>query len=108
MQKIIFLAIIFSAVVLPIFPASAITFTNPLGVNTFEELLEAIINFVFWVGITLAPLMIIIAGFTYVTSGGSPDKVKKAKDLMLWAIIGLVILIAAKGLVQVIRSILGF
>ncbi len=108
MKRLILPVIILVATVLSFSSALAVDFPNPLQVGSFEALLEAIINFIFWVGVTLAPLMLIIAGLMYVTSGGSPDKVTKAKNLMLWTLVGLAVLIAAKGLVNVIRSILGF
>jgi len=108
MRKLIFPVIVLAAAVSPFSSALAVDFPNPLNVTSFEALLEAITNFIFWVGITLAPLMLIIAGFMYVTSAGSPTRVAKANSLMLWTLVGLSALIAAKGLVNVIRSILGF
>jgi len=80
---------------------------NPLNVDTFEELLDAVIGFIFWVGMALAPLMLIIAGFMFVTSGGSPEKVNNAKRLAVYTLIGLAVVIAAKGLIAVLKSILG-
>ncbi|MBI2042427.1 MAG: hypothetical protein HYT21_01580 [Candidatus Nealsonbacteria bacterium] len=108
MKRLIFPVLILAATVLPISYVSAVDFPNPLNVGSFEALLEAVMNFIFWVGITLAPLMLIVAGLMYVTSAGSPTGVTKAKNLMLWTLVGLAVLIAAKGLVSVIRSILGF
>ena len=55
----------------------------------------------------VAPLMLIIAGFIFVTSGGSPDRVKTAKNLIIYTLIGVAILLFAKGLILVIKSILG-
>ncbi|MBI2042117.1 MAG: hypothetical protein HYT20_03845, partial [Candidatus Nealsonbacteria bacterium] len=84
-----------------------ITIPNPLGVNTFEDLLNKIIGFVFWVGIVLAPIMFIIAGFMYVISGGSPQKVQTAKKIMIYTAIGLAVLLLARGLVVALKSIIG-
>lgn len=44
-------------------------------------------------------IMIIIAGFKYVTSSGDPNNVKSAKDTLLYAIVGLLIALTAQGLV---------
>ncbi|OGZ32071.1 MAG: hypothetical protein A2V69_01230 [Candidatus Portnoybacteria bacterium RBG_13_40_8] len=52
-------------------------------------------------GIT-ALLSIIIGAFQYVTSAGSPDKVKDAKDRIFSAIIGVIILLAS---VLILRTI---
>lgn len=52
-------------------------------------------------GIT-ALLSIIIGAFQYVTSAGSPDKVKDAKDRIFSAVIGVIILLAS---VLILRTI---
>lgn len=44
-------------------------------------------------------IVIIIAGFQYVLSGGDPQKTKQAKDTILYAIIGLVISVSAWAIV---------
>lgn len=66
---------------------------GPKGVFT------VIINIFSWVvGIT-ATLMIVIAGFMYMTSGGDPQKTNQAKDTILFAIIGLIIVAVCQTLV---------
>ena len=79
---------------------------NPLKYDTFEQLLDAIVNFIFTIGMVIAPLLLIIAGFLFVTSAGQPEKVKTAKTMMIAALVGLAVLLLAKGLVNVIISIL--
>jgi len=39
-----------------------------------------------------ALLMFIIGGFEFLTSAGNPEKVKKAKDTLIWATIGIVVI----------------
>jgi len=80
---------------------------NPLAADTFEEVLDRLINFIFWVGITVAPVMLIIAGFMLVTALGDPKRVETAKKMILYTLIGLAIVILAKGLIAVLKSILG-
>jgi ABC-type Fe3+ transport system permease subunit len=48
----------------------------------------------------LAVIMIIYAGFRYVTSGGSDEGVKAAKNTILYAIVGLVIVALAQLIVH--------
>lgn len=47
-----------------------------------------------------AVIMIIIAGFRYVTSAGNPERTKGAKNTLLYALIGLVIVALAQIIVQ--------
>jgi hypothetical protein len=51
--------------------------------------------------------MAIIAGFLFLSSGGDPSKVKKAKDILLYSIIGLLIVLLAKSIIYMIESALG-
>ena|SRR5665213_2826946 len=71
--------------------------TSPTKVN---NLLTEIINvFSVVVGI-VAVIMIIVAGFRYITSGGKQESVGNAKNTILYAIIGLVIVALAQIIVK--------
>jgi len=80
---------------------------NPLKSCSFEDLVNSIINFIFYVAVALAPLMIIIGAFYLLTSGGSEQKIKTGKDIMMYTVIGLTIVLLAKGLISVIKQLLG-
>lgn len=80
---------------------------NPLKVCTFEDLINSIINFIFWVAVVIAPLMIIIAAFYFIFSAGDPGKVKTAKSIIFWTIIGFTIVLLAKGIISMIKGIIG-
>lgn len=54
--------------------------------------------FIFW---------IVISAYNWVSSEGKPDKLEKARNGLLNAVTGLIILIAAYGLTGFIGSILG-
>jgi len=47
-------------------------------------------------------MMFIYGGFVMLTSGGNPDKVKKAKDTLVWAILGLVTIFVSGAAVRYI------
>lgn len=60
-----------------------------------ETTVGAIMNTVyFWAG-TVAVLVIIIAGFYFITSRGDSSKVQVAKNAILGAVIGLIIILLA-------------
>lgn len=48
----------------------------------------------------IAVIMIIIAGFRYVSSGGNSDKITSAKNTLVYAIVGLVIVAVAQIIVR--------
>ena len=59
-------------------------------------------------GITgaVALLMFIWGGFQWLISGGTPEKVKKGKETLTWAVIGLAVIIGAYMLVSTVVSAL--
>jgi uncharacterized BrkB/YihY/UPF0761 family membrane protein len=80
---------------------------NPLTCKTFPECIEKIIGFIFWVAMAIVPIIIIIAGFLFLTSGGDPEKVRTAKRVIFWAVIGLAIILLAKGIISLIKTVIG-
>lgn len=47
-----------------------------------------------------AVIMIILAGFKYITSGGDPSGIKSAKDSLIYAIVGLLVVALAQTIVR--------
>jgi hypothetical protein len=79
---------------------------NPLACNTIPECIEKIISFILWIGTAIFPIIIIIGGFLFLISGGDPEKVRTAKRMIFWAVIGLVIVLLARGIISVIKSVI--
>lgn len=67
----------------------------------------AFIEILLRIGALVAVGYIVYAGFQYITSNGDPERAKHAKDTILNALIGLVIAIAATGIVVFLGSRLG-
>jgi tellurite resistance protein TehA-like permease len=66
----------------------------------------SVTNVVFAIAGAVALLIITIAGTQYVLSMGDPQKTAKAKNTILYAVVGLVIVIASFGIAAFIgRSI---
>lgn len=66
-----------------------------------------IINWVLIAVGIICVVFIIIGGIRYATSGGDPEKVKSAKNTILYALIGLVIAILANVIVQIVFQVTG-
>ena len=66
--------------------------------------LKNIINVIIGIVGFLAVVMIILGGISYTTSAGDASKVKKAKDTIMYGIIGLVIAILAFAIVNFVLS----
>jgi len=100
--KLLFIAV---SLLVPLLFVEALEIPNPLEYDTFQELVGAIIKFIFNLAIWVAPIMFIIAGFYYITAAGDPEKIKHAKAIILYTAIGLIIVIAARGLIRVFEEI---
>ena len=81
---------------------------NPLGTDNPNILVGNIINFILGFVGTIALVLFIYGGFTWMLSAGAPAKVKKGKDIIVWSIIGLFVVFAAYILVRfVIQGVTG-
>ncbi len=88
-------------------PPGAVCIENPLIADTFEELIDNIITFIFIFALAFAPLMFIIAGFFFITAAGDPKKIQTAQTMIWYTLVGLAIVILAKGIIKVIQDVLG-
>ena len=70
------------------------------------EAIKNILGAVFIVVGIIAVIFIIIGGINYTTSQGDPVKVKKAKDTILYGIIGLIVSLLAFAIVQFVLDAL--
>jgi hypothetical protein len=55
---------------------------------------------------TIAVVLIIYAGFLWMTAGGKPDNTKKAKDIMSTAVVGLIIILISYGITVFVTTAL--
>lgn len=73
------------------------------GKNIDDTIATALNLLTVAVGI-VAVIMIVIAGFRYVTSGGSSDRVSAAKGTLLYAVIGVAVAALAQIIVQFVLN----
>jgi hypothetical protein len=69
-----------------------------------NKLVTTIINIISVVVGVVAVIMIIVAGFRYITSGGKQESVTGAKNTILYAVIGLVIVALAQVVVHFVLA----
>lgn len=84
-----------------------VEFVNPITDDTLDKVINNLIDFVFTIALVVCPIVIIIGGFMFVTASGDPKKLETGKKIIFWALIGLAIAIMAKGIVILIRALLG-
>ena len=78
--------------------------TNESNKDNLMKTVNGIINIVIGVIGFVAVAMTIYGGVQYTTSAGDPGKVKKAKDTIMYGIVGLVVAILAFAIVNFVLS----
>lgn len=81
-------------------PGSAVP--NIPKVAAGQTQLDSAVNGALMVAGVVAVLFIIIGGFRYVTSQGNSDAVRTAREMIIYSIVGLVIVIMAFVIVQIV------
>jgi Type IV secretion system pilin len=81
--------------------------TNPLGGGpdqTITGVLTKIINWMLGLVGILALIALIIGGARMIIDFGNEDQVKKAKATILWAVIGLAVVILSYAIINIVTS----
>lgn len=76
-------------------------------VDAGDQQLQIIFNTVFAIMAAVAVLIIVIAGFRYVISRGDPQAVAKARNAIIYAAIGLVVIMTAYAIVALALNVAG-
>ena len=76
---------------------------NPSG----GDLVQNVLNIVYFVVGIVAVGMIIYAGIQYLTANGEPGKAKKAMDTIIFSVVGLIVVIAAFAITNFVINQLG-
>lgn len=84
------------------------TLPNPLGEGaTFAQLLGRIIGFANSLLAPLSTIMVLIGGLLYITAGSSEDRLKKARQTLTWALVGIAIVLLSSSACVIISNVLG-
>ena len=65
-----------------------------------------VLKLLFYAGTFISVIMIIYGAIQMMTAGGSPDKISQAKKTMLYAVVGLIIVLAAVLIVNTVQRII--
>jgi hypothetical protein len=82
--------------------------TSPITtVQGLVNLMCNIFGWLFYGLIALSIIMIVIAGFYYVTAGDNSEKVGKATKMILYAAVGVAVALLARAVPVIVGSFLG-
>ncbi|MEK7108420.1 MAG: pilin [Patescibacteria group bacterium] len=106
LQTILSLSIVQGLALLPMASLAASLY-NPLGQRSIPQVVGFVIQVVLGISGSIALLMIVWGGFTWLMSQGEPDKIKKGQQTIVWSVIGIAVLFGANILATYIINTLG-
>ena len=102
--------IFFSSLGLLLFPLvtrAAVSISNPLNVDSLPKLINNVISGLLGVVGAISLLMVVIGGILWMTSGGNSDRIKRGKDTLVWAVMGLIVIFLSYAIINFVFQSLG-
>lgn len=81
-------------------------YRSPLNYCTIQELLEASTGWILGLVSSIIILILIIGGIMYVSSAGNEERIRTAKNVIYYAVIGLAIILLSYSMIAEIKIIL--
>ena len=110
MKALLIFALFFGIVAISAFNAMAqtITIPNPLGSGgkDIPTLVDTIATWLLEIGLVISTIIILWAAILFMFSGGNQEKVTMARKTLWYTIIGITILLLAKGVTSIIQNLL--
>lgn len=85
---------------------TAVAITSPIQAKTFQDIVNGIVNFANSLLAPLSTLMVLIAGFLYMTGGNNPEKIKTAHRVLIWALVGIGVVLISNGITLIVKSVI--
>lgn len=79
----------------------------PSGPNALPDMIRAVINMLLYLLGFIAILFLIIGGYQYIASSGNPDQIETAKKTIMYAVIGIVVVVLSWAIIYFVTSSLG-
>jgi len=80
---------------------------SPISAGSIYDVLQSILGWLFKLSIPLVAIIAVWAGFSFMTAAGEPEKIKKARGILLYAAIGFAVILVSNGVVYLVGDILG-
>ena len=110
MKKILATLTLIGLLAVPAISLAAVKDSIPDAVfddtSSLIDTIQDIGDWIFTGLLAIAAIFMVLAGYFLVTGGGEPEKVNKARQMLINALIGVAIGLASKGLIAVIDNII--
>ncbi len=105
-NKFLLLAVVSFAVSYPKFLFASTQLSNPLGTTDLRVVIGNITKALLGLSGALALFVFVWSGVLMIIAAGNPEKIKKAKESLIWATIGLVVIFTSYTLVATLITAL--
>ena len=82
-------------------------FSGLNSASSLSQLIVGIVNIMLLFAGSIAVIFVIVGGYQYVTSGGNEEQAEKGRKTLVNAIIGIVIIVLAYVVINVISNLVG-
>ena len=109
MNKKLIIASALTALMLPVAAFALQTIPQPT-VNpalTLGGLIDVIFNFVWPIIAVIIVIFLILAAFNFITANGDADKIAAGRSSLIWASVGIVVLLISFSIPFVLKNALG-
>ena len=103
------LTVLIGSIILPLLALAqgGIPPVPPLESIGLDSIITRVINWMLGLLIALAAIFIMVAAFYYLTSSGDEEKLKSAKNLIIYAVVAIAVGAISKLLVTIVVRLLG-
>ncbi len=75
-------------------------YNNDNNSPSVQATIKNVVDLLLWLTGIIAVIVIVIAGFRFVTSNGDPQQVSKARNTIIYAVVGIVVAVMAYAIVN--------
>ena len=91
-------------ILMPVMVLAADTINPQVAIRP-EALLQNITNWLAGIALAIAVIMLLYAAIMYITGGASSDAMTKAKDALIYAVVGVVVALLAFSVVPLLKNV---
>ncbi|MFH1759396.1 MAG: hypothetical protein ABH822_02445 [Patescibacteria group bacterium] len=91
-------------------PLVALAQAQAAPIRSIEDVVRVMNTFIGWfqaILFVIAVIFILYAAFLYITSGGNSEKLETAKNILIYAAVGIGVALLAYAIEPVVRQLLG-
>ena len=105
-RRVVLGVLVVSLLFIPLLSLAQVTGAPETG-TALTILITKIVNILVALLIAVAAIFIVVAAFGYLTAGGDDEKVKSAKQKLVYAVVAIVVALLAFALPKLVVNLLG-